>query len=832
MTDICYYSSDYYAPYTGISMYSLCKNNQDVDFMLHCIDTGISDENKEKMLRLAESFGKTLVFHDYSKLEDYIKNDLKLPLCGGSYATYIKVFPEKIFPDAEKILFMDGDTIINGSIKELLETDIDPYVFAAVKVPLINESRIYDIDNSDNLRFQYGKKFFNTGYYNIGIFYANLKRWKEVDFGAQIMKMKDEHLDIISKAKDVPIDEMLLNLAALEHKDENYALALPSIYNATAHNFPHHRALKAALRCGYIDKADFNRAYYHPVIIHYCIFKPWFTDCYTRYKKTVKKYRAESPWPDAFTEKMYDTPINVYFGKMVHACQFEWAMALLRVIGHFFLRTRARFIGTVELWKARKAARAEQRRQQRELERNRAQLELEHSQQRELERSRQRELERNQMYLTFAQSRLAMATKRRWQSMREGDLASAFHFPYRWSSIFRRSFHRAADSLYRFFAKAIYGKYFYKRINSEDSYPGRREVYSVKDLYREMRENPLESLALLEDAALCERMRRECQDAVDEAMAEDLCVRAKTTLELLELENGYMTPEQREIYSSPEKLRSWAVNCRWVEFAENLSVFGDGHEIIPTVDSWKKQAVTDSELMRMMPQINRIVGILEDQKSRQVYLRSVLGRLRFDPYLFASGFDYGVSDYFAEGFPLQAGEGIVDCGAYTGDTLQDFVDHGFVPDRYYGFEPAKETFAELLETTDRLNEQYPIDIEIYSFGVGEKAEEVHFTANNHMGNCVSDEGEETVKIVAVDSIVDGPVSLIKYDVEGYELEALKGSRETILKNRPKLAVSLYHKPEDLTEIPMYIMDNFPFYKHYMIRQHAYSIYETILYVWE
>ena len=66
------------------------------------------------------------------------------------------------------------------------------------------------------------------------------------------------------------------------------------------------------------------------------------------------------------------------------------------------------------------------------------------------------------------------------------------------------------------------------------------------------------------------------------------------------------------------------------------------------------------------------------------------------------------------------------------------------------------------------------------------------------------------------------------DIEGSELEALKGAAETIKKWRPKLAISIYHKYEDIIEIPEYILSIVPDYSFY-IRHYSSDIWETVLY---
>jgi hypothetical protein len=89
-----------------------------------------------------------------------------------------------------------------------------------------------------------------------------------------------------------------------------------------------------------------------------------------------------------------------------------------------------------------------------------------------------------------------------------------------------------------------------------------------------------------------------------------------------------------------------------------------------------------------------------------------------------------------------------------------------------------------------------------------------------------------VPLRALDSmVIEGlvpRVDFIKMDIEGSELCALKGASGTIRKYRPKLAISLYHKPNDIFEIPLFIQKEFPFYEMYI---YHYTIHneETVLY---
>ena len=70
-----------------------------------------------------------------------------------------------------------------------------------------------------------------------------------------------------------------------------------------------------------------------------------------------------------------------------------------------------------------------------------------------------------------------------------------------------------------------------------------------------------------------------------------------------------------------------------------------------------------------------------------------------------------------------------------------------------------------------------------------------------------------------DGVLAEPATFVKMDIEGAEMDALQGMQRMIAQYKPKLAVCVYHKPEDLWEIPLYIHKLVPGYR-LILRQHS------------
>ena len=86
----------------------------------------------------------------------------------------------------------------------------------------------------------------------------------------------------------------------------------------------------------------------------------------------------------------------------------------------------------------------------------------------------------------------------------------------------------------------------------------------------------------------------------------------------------------------------------------------------------------------------------------------------------------------------------------------------------------------------------------------------------------------TIKVVSIDEYMKDkePATFIKMDIEGGEYDAISGAKNTIIKEKPKLALSVYHKATDLWKIPLSIKKLKPDYKMY-IRHYSREIIDTV-----
>jgi FkbM family methyltransferase len=193
---------------------------------------------------------------------------------------------------------------------------------------------------------------------------------------------------------------------------------------------------------------------------------------------------------------------------------------------------------------------------------------------------------------------------------------------------------------------------------------------------------------------------------------------------------------------------------------------------------------------------------LLDAEGREEFDRQMRLRLGdFSGQLIDPGAQYFPNDLFQ----LSANEIFIDCGAYDGDTITEFrcaTDDQF--SQIIAFEPDPENFAALEST---VNGDPRIALQPYAIDVRRKT--VRFAVGG-TGARISSTGNCDVQTITLDEALDGIApTYMKFDIEGSELDALEGGRETIVRHRPKMAVCSYHAPDHLWNIPLRLTELLP-----------------------
>lgn len=270
---------------------------------------------------------------------------------------------------------------------------------------------------------------------------------------------------------------------------------------------------------------------------------------------------------------------------------------------------------------------------------------------------------------------------------------------------------------------------------------------------------------------------------------------------------------------------------------ENIINFTDSIFKIPnilqiTAKSKYLWLIENREKMFNTEKLKKVFLLLKDEKSKNLLKTIIHLRTTLDTkyYIRPEG-----KEYFPTDVPIleniKNGIYFVDCGAYIGDTIKELLKQDACVKTTISFEPDSKNIVSLnkeLQVQSTLH--HLTNFFTYPAGVYSSNTILNF-ANNGIDSSASLDTDSTfqIPVVSLDStILNTDVNYIKMDIEGAEKEALLGARETIQRHKPNLAICLYHKPEDLWELPLLIKEIEPSYDMY-IRVHEDMCLSTVLY---
>lgn len=280
MINVLYVFDDNYAPYAGISIMSLLKNNKDDYFTIYCCGMNVSKENKERIEKTVKTFNQEIVWINSKKSEEYI-NCCETGCWNGSKATWMKVFAPWELPDyVEKIVYLDSDTIVGKGFKHLYEFDLEDYAIGMVRDSLGNFN---------------GKKNYGTKeYYNAGVFLLNVFKWKDKRFIESFIECLRKSASQFSDN-----DQGILNYF---FKDAIKLLPLRFNTQGFLYLFSANDYLSVYNDFPFYEEREIDCAKNMPVVVHFFrVFGqyPWEKNNHHPNRKVFQENREESLWNDS-----------------------------------------------------------------------------------------------------------------------------------------------------------------------------------------------------------------------------------------------------------------------------------------------------------------------------------------------------------------------------------------------------------------------------------------------------------------------------------------------------------------------------------------------------
>ncbi len=168
----------------------------------------------------------------------------------------------------------------------------------------------------------------------------------------------------------------------------------------------------------------------------------------------------------------------------------------------------------------------------------------------------------------------------------------------------------------------------------------------------------------------------------------------------------------------------------------------------------------------------------------------------------------------------------LDGGAYDGDTL-NMASDALELEQAYAFEPDPENYQHLCQFT--AGQALPV-IQ-FPLGLSDGSAFLRFRSGQGEASGLDNEGESQIQVVALDDLLRNVrVDFLKLDIEGSEVQALRGACRLIQFNRPFLAIAGYHRWDDLWRIPLFIHELSQTYR-IVLRTHKFNSYESIFYAY-
>ena len=232
------------------------------------------------------------------------------------------------------------------------------------------------------------------------------------------------------------------------------------------------------------------------------------------------------------------------------------------------------------------------------------------------------------------------------------------------------------------------------------------------------------------------------------------------------------------------------------------------------------QLAEPGPLVAAFPAARQIHAALADDESRRQFAGHLQWRVTLDSVHLPAGDRRRA--YFGVPFLNLGGDAVVaDIGAFDGDSLRSFLLWRCGCQAFHALEPDPISFDRLRAFVASLSPEVAAHVHPAQIAAGAAADTLVMTPTGKPGSATGAHSKVQREIPCVrlsDYFAKERVSYIKLDIEGAEADALSGAWEVIERDRPILAVAIYHKPLDIVNLPREIIAHTPGYR-YHLRSH-------------
>ncbi len=265
---VIFATNNIFCPHAAEAIVSLLENNAEKDITVHLFTIECERQNIERICRIVEGYHQTIKSYEITR-----ETFDCFPETGAySLACYLRLFAPSLLPDVDKVLYLDCDLIVNSSLQELWDIDLDGYAVAAV----------HDASLSYNIVKKYlGYDYWKDGYFNSGVLLMNLKYWREHD-------LQNKLVDFLNTHKVSLPDQDALNIVL--HGSVKY---IHPKWNCHVGYFAFPPLVFPS------QKKYIKELWNGAKIIHFTgPTKPWYKECVNPYKHAYLKYRKITRWYD------------------------------------------------------------------------------------------------------------------------------------------------------------------------------------------------------------------------------------------------------------------------------------------------------------------------------------------------------------------------------------------------------------------------------------------------------------------------------------------------------------------------------------------------------